>query len=400
MQIRIFLHFILWSLVFLQGSIQVLSIPSVVYKVGIPITVILLLSITAPKKIKRMPYLGHIFLIFILSLFSFVINSISFFNFIYFILYVTLPYFYFVVALNEPNEKVIKQIKKIITFYVLLQIPVVIYSFVLYGQFEGNAGTLTNSAGSVSVIFPSIVTAYVFSLYIINKKVKYLIIILGFFLYGIIGEKRAVAIFLPIVIFLVYMLPFIKQRIYFNKKIVKVVLTVLVLSGFIFYWAIRLNPTLNKEGKIGGTFDYEYFVNYTEEYNRIGRDDRFSEMQRSEGFIHFFSYMLNNSKIHIIFGEGAGKLISSRYSKITDANLMLTHYNVRYGGRMGVIWMLLQIGFLGVAIYLSLFISYFKYVWKKRKFTSNDLTFLVLTVIFFLDTFFYSSVFIRYFYIN
>ena len=132
MQIRIFLHFILWSLVFLQGSIQVLSIPSVVYKVGIPITVILLLSITAPKKIKRMPYLGHIFLIFILSLFSFVINSISFFNFIYFILYVTLPYFYFVVALNEPNEKVIKQIKKIITFYVLLQIPVVIYSFVLY----------------------------------------------------------------------------------------------------------------------------------------------------------------------------------------------------------------------------------------------------------------------------
>jgi hypothetical protein len=399
MQFRIFLHFLLWSLVFLQGLIQTLSLPSFSYKVGIPLSVILLFFTTKPNKRKRMPFFGYILIILIILIFSSLVNSISLFNFIYFVIYITLPYFYFVIVLNEPNEIVINRIKKIIFFYVLIQIPISIGGFIMLGQYEGNAGSLTNSAGSVSSIFPAVVTAYLFSLYLFNKKIKYLLLILGFFIFGLIGEKRAVTLFIPIVIFLVYSIPLIKQKKFFSTKSIKSLMTVLIFSGFAFYGAIRLNPTLNKEGKIGGSFDYEYFVNYSKQYNKVGRDDDDSEMQRLEGFMYFNSYMLNNSIINTVIGDGAGKLISSRYSKNTNANLMLEYYNVRYGGRMGYIWLLLQIGYLGVIVYLSMFISFFNKVWKKRKFSSNEVAFLVMTVIFFLDTLFYSKVFIRYFYI-
>ena len=78
---------------------------------------------------------------------------------------------------------------------------------------------------------------------------------------------------------------------------------------------------------------------------------------------------------------------------------MLEYYDVRYGGRMGYIWLLLQIGYLGVIVYLSMFISFFNKVWKKRKFSSNEIAFLTMSVIFILDTLFYSKVFIYYFYI-
>ena len=399
MQFRMFLHFLLWSLVFLQGLMQTLSLPSFLNKIGIPLAVILLFFTTTPNKSKRMPFFGYIMIILIISMFSSFVNSISLFNCIYFVIYITLPYFYFVIVLNEPKELVINRIKKIIFFYVLIQIPISIVSFIRLGQYEGNAGTLTNSAGSVSAIFPAIVTAYLFSLYLYNKKVKHILIIFGFFLFGLIGEKRAVAIFIPVVIFLVYVIPLIKQKKVFSIKSISVVMTVLIFSGVAFYLSVRLNPTLNREGKIGGSFDYEYFVNYTKDYNEIGKHDDSSEMQRVEGFIYFNSLMLNNSIINTVIGEGAGKLISSKFSINTNANLMLEYYDVRYGGRMGYIWLLLQIGYLGVIVYLSMFISFFNKVWKKRKFSSNEIAFLTMSVIFILDTLFYSKVFIYYFYI-
>ena len=118
MQFRIFLHFLLWSLVFLQGLMQTLSLPSFLHKVGIPLSVILLFFTTTPNKSKRMPFFGYILIILIISIFSSLVNSISLFNFIYFVIYITLPYFYFVIVLNEPNEIVINRIKKIIFFYV------------------------------------------------------------------------------------------------------------------------------------------------------------------------------------------------------------------------------------------------------------------------------------------
>ncbi|MFY0631400.1 MAG: hypothetical protein JXR05_13525 [Flavobacteriaceae bacterium] len=399
MQLRIFLHFILWTLVFLQGLIQTLQLPTFLYKVGIPAAVISLFIITNKKRKNQMPYFKYVLLILLISLLSFLINEIPLFNFIYFIMYLTLPYFYFIIILNERSDKLVKKIKSIVVIYILLQIPIGIINFILFGQYEGNAGTLTNNAGSVSAIFPAIISAYAFALFVMQRKIKYILVILGFFLFGLIGEKRAVTIFIPIVIFLVYLIPRIKQRKLFTAKTVSTFITIIILSGLAFYGAVRLNPTLNREGKIGGSFDYQFFVDYTKSYNEIGKHDDFSEMQRVEGFLYFNNYMLEAPTFVMLFGEGAGKLISSRYSKNTNANLMLEFYNVRYGGRMGFVWVLMQIGYLGVIVYLSMFVSFYKRVWRLKRFGANEIAFLVMSIILFLDTLFYSKVFIRYFYI-
>lgn len=399
MQIRVLLHLILWTLIFLQGSIQTFGLPSFTYKVGAPFCVLLLYFLTNPKKKNRKPFMRYILFLILISLISFLINNIPLFNLIYFLLYLTMPYFYFVIIINEQNEKVISRIKTFIVLFVLLQIPASITGFILYGQFEGNAGTLTNTSGSVSAVFPSIISAYCLAYYNERKKLIYVFVVLGMFLFGLIGEKRAITIFIPAVVLMVYTIPLIKFKRIFTTKTLSTLLVIALFSGAAFYGAVRLNPSLNKEGKIGGSFDYEYFTNYAQDYNEIGKHEDFSEMQRAEGFVYFINYMLNQPLEHLLFGDGAGKLISSRYSKNKNENLMLEFYNVRYGGRMGFIWVLMQIGYVGLIIYLSMFVTFSIRVWKLSYLNANTVAFLAMTVILFLDTLFYSKSFIRNFYI-
>lgn len=394
---KLFLHFLFWSLTFLQGSIQYLQLPSFLYKVGMPLIVVVLFFLSSKQGIRIFPHLRYIVILFFIVLFSFLINSIPIFNFIYFLTYLFLPYFYFLIILNEPNNSLVKNIKKIIIAFVLLQIPMVIIGFILNGQHEANSGTLTNSDGSVATIFPSIISAYVFSLYIINKKIKYILIIIGFFLFGLIGEKRAITLFIPLVLLLVYIVPIIKGKTRVSIKTVFSFIMVMMLSGAAFYAAVRLNPSLNKEGKIGGSFDYQYFMDYAKHYNEIGRSEK-SEMQRLEGLLYFNDYMLNQPLGTLLFGEGAGKLISSRYSTNPDENLMLVYYNVRYGGRMGFIWLLLQIGYLGVLVFFSMILRFARIIWKNFKYKSEYIAFVIITFIFLLDLLFYSYVSVKYFY--
>jgi hypothetical protein len=303
------------------------------------------------------------------------------------------------VVLNEKREKVFVSIKRIVIFFVLMQIPIGVYRFLIDGQFEGNAGSLTNTSGSVSTIFPAVVSSYVFSLYRETRKLKYLLVIAGMIIFGLIGEKRAVTLFIPIVVGLVYILPLIKSRKIISIKTLSSFLGILFFAGVSFYFAVRMNPTLNKEGKIGGSFDYEYFVEYSKDYNKVGKHEDKSEMQRVEGFLYFNNLMLSRDWVYMLFGDGAGKLVSSRYSVNTSENLMLEYYNVRYGGRMGYVWLMMQVGYFGLFVYLGFFLSVFRRTWNRPSWSWKDIALLTMTIVFFLDTLFYSQVFIRYFYI-
>ena len=115
-------------------------------------------------------------------------------------------------------------------------------------------------------------------------------------------------------------------------------------------------------------------------------------MRRREGLVYFSSMFLNNGPIKFFFGDGPGKLVESRFSIETGA--MRKVYGIRYGGRMGFVWLLTQVGYGGALIYLYFFVSSFFCV--KRNFKAHPLYlgFLVLILVFFLDTIVYSSTFI------
>lgn len=312
-------------------------------------------------------------------------------------MFILSPYFYFLIIVNETDSSVIGKVKQYIISYVLLQIPVGIFRFITEGQHEGNAGTLTNDAGSISAILPAVVCAFLFSHYIFQKKNIYIILIICFILFGLIGEKRALFIFIPAVFLISYLIIFLKGKFHVNYSSIRMLSTIIVLVFLTFYSAIRLNPTLNPDDKIGGKFDIGYLIMYSQKY-MSSESKSFSEMRRMDSLIYFKTYMLNQSILTMLFGDGPGKLISSKYAD-SYSNLMLKHYHIRYGGRMGSIWILLQIGYCGLIVYVFMFVNFAKFVWKINNFDSKSLAFILMTIIFFIDIIFYSTVFIRYFFI-
>ncbi len=400
--IQTILHRIFWIIVFMQGIFQLLEVSSVIYKVGMPLIIIILLAIQLMgKKGLNMPYIGIVFMLILITIISAINNSIGLFLYVYFFTFLILGYLYFVIIVNDNNIKRLKKILWTIIILYLIQIPVTIIKYFLIGQTEkGGIGTLSISGGSISTILPCFAIAIIFSLYYFKKDKKYILLIAAFFLFGIIGEKRAVILYIPFTIFMVYLISSIKSKSLLSHNSIKFFALVLFSAFMIFYLTVRLSPTLNPDNRIGGKFDFNYSTNYMMNYVD-STNKSFKEMRRKDSLIYFVSYLYKKDIITFLFGEGAGRLISTKYrTSGSDSNLMLDYYGIRYGGRTGFVWMYLQIGAFGILFYSLLIFKLFKFVWKNYKPNAMYLSFLVLTIIYILDFFTYSYVFFRQFYLS
>ena len=390
------LHLLYWTIIFMQGVFRLLELPSYIYKVGIPlIGVLIFLDVLHYTKTElKVPYIKTVVVFVIISILSSVINNIDTILFIYFIIYTLLSYLYFIAVINDIEKEKYEVINKYLVFLILLQIPAVFFKYALIGISESGAiGTLCIKAGSVSTIFPMIISAILFSYYLKYRNIKYVVLIVFFLLFGLIGKKRAILIFIPITLLVVL---FIKQfkadkQLYQNGG--RSIIFTVIFGVMIFYLTARLAPSLNPDNKVWGNFNLTYITNYITTYTSSSGND-FQEMRRIRGFTYFTNYILYSNWLKLLIGEGAGKLILSSFRE--QSGDMLSLYGIRYGGRMGFIWLLLQVGFLGILVYLSLFIRMFRFVWNNYKDEPLYLSFLALTVVFFIDTFTYSRVFIRY----
>ena len=196
------------------------------------------------------------------------------------------------------------------------------------------------------------------------------------------------------------MISFVKSKLLFSPKSIKSLALVLFSTVLVSYFTVRLSPALNPDNRIGGKFDFNYSINYMISYVD-STNKSFKEMRRIESLIYFATYLYKSDFITFLFGEGAGKLISTKYGTIgSDSNLMLYYYGVRYGGRTGFIWIFLQIGAFGVFFYWFLIYKLFKLAWRNYKSNAIYLSFIVLTIIYILDFFTYSFEFFKQFYLS
>ncbi|WP_127342019.1 hypothetical protein [Ancylomarina longa] len=377
-----------------------LDLNSAIYKIGIPLVSGILFTYTFIAKGNQLkyPFVWWIIGFVGVAVISSFLNQIDTFSLLYFLIYTVLSYSYFIVLVNETSPLLISRIVSFIKILILIQIPAIFIKFLLIGQTEhGGIGTLSINAGSVSTIFPLFLITILFCLYLFENKSKYLFYILCFSLFGIVGNKRAILIFIPIVLFICGLL-FVKleRRRYFQGLINKIAL-VCVMGVGVFYLTARTNKTLNPEHRIWGSFDLNYIVSYVDNYTNSGSNDKY-QMRRKDGLIYFINYTLKENKEEMLFGDGAGKLIESKYN--AREGTMKNEYGVRYGGRMALIWLLLQVGVLGTLIYMFFYIRLFSLVLKKYKSNPVYLSFLVLTIVFFIDTIIYSNVFLRYEYLK
>lgn len=397
---KLYLHYLYWGLIFLTGIIQMLHLNTSIYKIGIPALIFIMFGYQFIEKAGKIEYpFWYLVLIFTgVAGTSAWLNGIDAFSVFNFLIYTILSYIYFVILVNESDLAILPWVIRFIKILVFIQIPAIIIKFILVGQSEGRGiGTLSENGGSISTIFPLIIITFLFCLYLFKEKKIYILYLFAFLFFAIVGDKRAILFYVPFMILFSYLL-FLR----FNKtKLTRGLTGKLVAAGLfsclIFIMTVKTNRSLNPENSNWGSFDVEYLTKYVTSYT--GSEDKdVSEMRRKDGLVYFVSYALSGNMEHVLFGDGAGKLIQSRYNN--RSGQMQDEYGIRYGGRMGIIWLLLQVGTMGTILYLSLIFSMIIFVIRNYRNSPIYLAFLAISAVFFIDTFTYSYVFLRFEYMK
>ena len=327
------LHYIYWLIIFSYGILILLDLPTAIFKVGIPsITLFLFVEQFIRKRGELFfPFIGIVILFIFFAFLSTVINEIDFFNFIYFLIFTLNAYFYFIVIINETNNFLILKIEKLIVFLIAIQIPVIIFKFFTLGITEsGGIGTIAVHAGSLSMIFPSVVISILISYYLYTKENKYLLYTVFFVLFSLIGSKRAILFFIPIQFlfgYILYYFIFNKNQIFTLSNIYSGI-KILLLTIFVIFFTAKAIPKLNPEGELWGSFNLDHIIYFVLDYTD-SKDNSLYEIRRFDGFIYFIDYLFDLDTNNMLFGEGAGKLIKSKFNENEGSMAALN----RYGGR-------------------------------------------------------------------
>jgi len=395
-------HYVYWSLVFTPGLMDLLEWHDGIYRIGFPLIGIVLFlgKLTQSSYTVKVPLLLPVFAFVAVAAVSSIYNEQALFNWAFFLIFSLLSsYLYFVVIINEVDDQLVRRVSRFVAALVLLQIPAVLIKFWALGQTESGAiGTISVRGGSISTVFPLLVVAFLSSFYFYKRRFIYLVLIIMFALFGIIGGKRAIVLLIPLEVILTFVLYVVSNKVRLSRGDIQKAVTVIVVSGFIAAITIKTNPTLNPEGSYWGSIDLEYVLEYSESYTDSGYFEEgatvnLQEIRRVEGLHYFVNRIMGYELPNMILGDGAGRLVQSRYSE--SSGEMIDVYGVRYGGRMGFVWVLMQVGLLGMSLYLIIHVLLLWKVVKVRRLGDTyhqalRLGVIVASVFMFMDFMIYS----------
>jgi hypothetical protein len=249
---------------------------------------------------------------------------------------------------------------------------------------ESIVGSLAFSGGSYGVTFPLLAFIFIWLYRKGNFSRKDWVFIVGLIFIGFVNYKRAIWFIMPIVIGLFMF--------YVQKKKVpqSLILLSVVLIPLIFYLGVRLNPTLNKEEKVWGSFDLGYAMDYTREYS-FGKDEPYSATKTGVGrggaSINLFRNLLEGDlKKEDWLGYG---LTLMYVDAPTDDQYLKDLLNINsIGSATGFIQSYVVFGLIGVVVTL-LFVFSFVLQIKNRRIL------IVLAGIFLWEYFFYTGSILR-----
>tara|TARA_B110000037_G_C17114242_1_gene503094 strand:- start:1001 stop:2326 length:1326 start_codon:yes stop_codon:yes gene_type:complete len=412
-KINTFLIIIIIILAFTEGAISLIGPSESSIRTLREVLIILLFSLSFLKNTfyysdsystaKKYWYygLGSIALLFFLAIASMFYNDTSGIEFFLFFLRVLPPFLFFwsTLKINFNLDRVIFTLK----IMVLLQIPAVIIKYFIIGISEsGGIGMMSIHAGSLSTIFPLFVISYIFSLYLSRKNKKYIILIFLFLLFGLIGGKRALIVYTPVLLFFILFIYNKGFKLNFKSSLVKQFFGLLILGFVTFYFIARFNPNLNPEEEIGGSFDIEHIINISTAYNTATYEVGFSRVDAPQVLYSFLTK--NGGNLLMLIGVGPGDIIQSslndKYPGVeNDRQLLMYKYGLGYGLRVGVLWVALQVGIIGALIYSLFFFKILRRIFKILKTSNNSVTkeyclgFIGMGFVFLLDFFTYSATF-------
>lgn len=399
MIIKKYIHGLIWTIFFLKGLIDNVDFyPRQLNLLALFLIAVLFLETFLKRKRYSPPFLKRVILLIFVSIISgIIVNSLGYVEVFYFFRVLILPhYLYLIVIINEKDDSIVKFITKIILMFFLLQIPAGFVKYALVGDTEMYVGTVSLYEGSMVTLVSLFGACYSISRYLNEKNSKYILLFILFLIFSQFNRKRAVLIYFPLIMGTIYFYFILLKRLNFIK-IIKKSFSVILLSLVVIYGVVRVNPSFNKESKLGGSFDISYALAFISFYN--DNNDRLRDFSRPQALAYMSLYFISQDLPTILFGEGAGKLTfaSSELSVDDSKTPIENYYGIRYGGRMAIVWIVMQIGLVGSLIYFTILYRMLRYVLRQKIKDYHKMVFLGLWLTIILDIFTYSMVSFNYF---
>lgn len=403
---------IIMCLAFFEGALSLTGIPESGFRMLREFFTYLIFYIAVLKYIfknkslngtsKSFYFFGYkIIIIFLfISLISFLLNQKSNIEYFLFFRKVITPiiFFWSILILDFNYIKIFKLLK----FLIVFQIPAVFFKFLMLGISEsGGIGTISIHSGSLSTIFPLCIISILLSRFICRSEKSYIFYIFLYLLFGLIGGKRALLFFLPILVLFLFFINQLKAGIEFKPNFFIKLGNTFFFILFLFYSIAKLNPNLNPEKKIWGSFSIKHILSISVGYNTAQYELGFSRFDAPK---IAFNFLIKNDYKKVIFGLGPGDIIQSslnnKYSGVkNDRQLIMRKYGLGYGLRTGAIWIGLQVGLLGSLVFSIFFIRIATVMSKLYTMTckvsqkENILSIFGIIFVILLDYFTYSNTF-------
>ena len=272
-----------------------------IYKIFIPVFA-LLIVLQKKKEIKltgKSKWLIYTFAIF--SLF-YVVSSLI--NRDYLLLFLNqysrylLPFLSYLLIMAYSNQgwdfnSFNIFIKKILSIQIFLSFV----NFLLMGIHENIVGSVSSNGGSAATTIPLLGIIFIWFKNKGTLKRNDWIYIFFLIFIGFVSAKRAIWILSPIfLMLLIYYIP--------HKKINRNIFIILPLLPLILYFGIRLSPSFNKEGKLWGSFDLNYFYNFSMQYTFGDNSDDDVRVGRGGATFLTIESIFSKEKKITFFGNG------------------------------------------------------------------------------------------------
>ncbi len=370
-----FYLYLLMTVTFIAGSISLIigvNYDFIRQFIELQIWGLLLYSIIVNGRI-RVPGISYLLAFLVVCCISAWLNDKTIFQVLLFwrryLFIVAAFYLFWNLNLKIENQR---NLVAYVIFLSLSQILVNLQKLVTIGQQEDYIGSMAVSGGSLTTVFSLVGIAFSFSFFLAERKKKYLWLIIGFLAFAIIGEKRGIVLYTPLLILIQYFLFSKRKGLKISTKAIRNISGIFLALMIFLYVAIRLNPSLNPAGKMGGDVDFEYLTDYATRFTKVEDENLGGNDSFSRGLVYFQVFFLIKREFDtkdIYFGKGPADIMMSRFSEyygvyLSEEEILLEKYGVGYGGRSGLIFTFIQVGVLGLLFYLFLIHALFKQVRK------------------------------------
>jgi hypothetical protein len=409
--LKLFLFGSLLLLVFSRGTLEILGISTVVTRIAAEALVIACFVFTvfmAKSSGKKIPGFYLLLLFSVTSFASIALNDVNGAMLLFFFRDYLIPIVFFYAIFNASmSDRELRLIGKLIAFLLISQIVANFIKVIVLGDIvEPYIGTMANLGGSLSIMFSLMGAVLSLSLYLISRRKMYLIVLLGFIAFSVIGEKRAAIVYIPF-IYLFLLAVYQYQRGAQFGYVFKQIFLFFCVSVILVYASLRIMPSLNPERQVWGSFDMDYALDYSSRYLTTG-GGAIEQVGRVQAPVYLLNRAASDSNLHLLFGYGAGHLIKSKFNNLTErsggqSDLTMELYGVGYGARTAFLQLFLQVGLVGVGLYLALWLKVFRAAYIRVGQQYDDLqtkrfgALLILgfAVVFLIDFFTYSVVFVQ-----